>query len=177
MLEKRTIAYPYAQAAFAQASEEDALADWSDMLALLAVITSDEQMQLLMRDPRVSIEQMKSLVTSVAGDVLTKTGTNFVSLLVDAGRLSVCVEINELFEERKAEAEQYASVQVISAYEMDEGQQQKIVDVMRKRLNRSVDVTIEQDKDLIGGAVITVGDTVIDLSLRGRLNAMVNEFN
>ena len=177
MLEKKTIARPYAQAAFEQASEENALDDWSEALSLLAAITSDDQMKPLMRDPRVSEEQLHTLITGLAGDALSKTSTNFVGILIESDRLLLCPEISQLFEEKKADAEKHASVHVISAYEMDEDEKQKIAETMKKKLGRSVEVTTEQDPDLIGGMVVKSGDMVIDLSIRGRLNTMANEFN
>lgn len=177
MLEKKTIARPYAQAAFEQASEENALAGWSEALSLLAAITSDEQMKALMRDPRVSDEQIQSLITDLAGDALSQTSSNFVKILIESGRLALCPEISQLFEEKKAEAEKHATIHVTSAYEMGDDEKQKIAEAMKKKLGRSVEVTTEQDQDLIGGMIVKAGDMVIDLSIRGRLNKMANEFN
>jgi len=177
MLEKTTIARPYAQAAFEQASEEKALTGWSKALSLLAAITSDEQMQALMRDPRVSSEQLQNLIIDLVGDALGKTSTNFVKILVESHRLPLCQEISQLFEEKKADAEKHASIHVTSAYEMDESEKKKIAEAMKKKLGRSVEVTAELDPVLIGGMVVKSGDMVIDLSIRGRLKTMANEFN
>lgn len=177
MLEKKTIARPYAQAAFEQASEENDLTGWSEALSILAMITSDEQMKKLMHDPRVSNDQIQAMVTELAGDILTNTKTNFVKILVESDRLMLCPEISQIFDEKKADAQKHASIQVVSAYEMDESEKQKIAEAMKKKLGRSVEVTSEQDPGLIGGMVVKSGDMVIDLSIRGRLNKMANEFN
>ncbi|MFK8068897.1 MAG: F0F1 ATP synthase subunit delta [Gammaproteobacteria bacterium] len=176
MLEKKTIARPYAQAAFEQANEEDSLEKWSDLLTFLAKVTSDGQMQGLMHDPRVSSEQLNKLLLDLAGDSLNKTMANFVSLLSESDRLILSPEISQLFEERKAEAEKHANVHVISAFEMDSEEKKKVAGVMSEKLGRSVEVTTELDPDLIGGMVVKSGDMVVDLSVRGRLNTMANEF-
>ncbi len=176
MLEKKTIARPYAKAAFEQAKEENSLSEWSELLTLLAIIASDAQMQALMGDPRVNSGQLNKLFLDLAGDSLSKTMVSFVSLLSESDRLIISPEISQLFEERKAKVEKHASVHVISAFEMESKEKQKIADAMRKKLGCSVEVTTEQNPDLIGGVVIKSGDTVVDLSVRGRLNTMANEF-
>ncbi len=177
MIEKRTIARPYAQAAFEQALEENDLQGWSEALSALATIASDERMKSLINDPRVSTDQLKKLALDIAGGSLSKTQKNFACILIDSDRFSLSPEISQLFEEKKSEAEKHANVQVITAYEIDENIKEKITKAMERKLGRSVDVTIEQDPGLIGGAIVKAGDMVVDLSVRGRLNQMANEFN
>ena len=55
MLEKATITRPYAEAAFAQALEENKLAEWSEMLSLLAVIISNQDMRKLINNPKLRL--------------------------------------------------------------------------------------------------------------------------
>ena len=175
MQEKITIARPYAQAAFEQAQEEESLALWSDMLNLLATIISDDSLQKIIDDPRVSSSQLQSLVLDVAGDALSQTGQNFVKVLVESERLGLAPEIHQLFESKKADAERTANIEIISAYELDASQEQKIVESLAERLGKSIEITKTIDSSLIGGAIIRAGDVVIDASLRGRLQELASE--
>ncbi len=176
MLEKATIARPYAEAAFAQALEEGKLSDWAAMLNLLNVIVSDEQMHSVISNPKLTSEQLAQFVFDIAGDKLSNTGKNFVSLLVDAERISLATEIFNLFEQKRAAAEGISDVDVISAYPLDDTQVNTISESISKRLGKKIDINTEEDKDLIGGVIIRAGDSVVDASLRGRLKELNNIF-
>lgn len=176
MQENTTIARPYARAAFEQAQEEGELQKWSAMLQILKLIVSDPAMQLVISNPRLEREKLAELILDICGKHLTELGRNFVKLLVDAGRVSVAPQIYELFEEKKARAEGIAEVEVISAYPLDDKQQEIIKKIMAKRLGRKIDITTRIDRSLIGGAVIRAGDSVIDASLRGRLKQLSHNF-
>ena len=176
MQENTTIARPYARAVFEQAQEEGDLQKWSVMLQLLKLIVSDPAMQSAIKNPRLEREKLAELILDICGKHLTESGRNFVNLLVDAGRISVAPQIHALFEEKKDRAEGVAGVEVISAYPLDDNQQEKIKKIMAKRLGKKIDITTRIDKSLIGGAVIRAGDSVIDASLKGRLKQLSHNF-
>ena len=176
MQEKATIARPYARAAFEQAQEEAKLKDWSAMLELLAAVASDSLMKSVIKNPKVSEDQLYSVVTDVCGKVLSASGRNFVRVLVRAGRLDVAREIHVQFERKRARTEGISEVRVITAYELDEAQQKRLAEAMKKRLGREIEMSAETDKSIIGGVIIRAGDSVIDASLRGRLRQLGNEF-
>ena len=176
MQEKATIARPYARAAFEQAREEGRLKDWSAMLELLAAVASDSLMRSVIRNPKVSPEQLHAVVTDVCGKTLSESGRNFVKVLVNAGRLDVAPEIHEQFEQKRARVEGISDVRVITAYELEEAQTKRVAEAMKKRLGRDIELSAEVDKSIIGGVIIRAGDSVIDASLRGRLRQLANEF-
>jgi len=174
--EKATIARPYARAAFEQAREERKLKEWSAMLGLLAAVASGPLMRQVIGNPKVSEAQLQGLVADVCGDSLAASGRNFAKVLVAAGLLEVAPEVHARFEQMRARQEGTAEVQVITAFELDEGQQKRIVELMKKRLGKEVEMAAEVDKSIIGGVIIRAGDSVIDASLRGRLRQLGNEF-
>lgn len=176
MLEKATIARPYAEAAFAQALEEGKLGEWSEMLSLLSVIVSDESMRGVINNPTLSSEQLHQFIVDIAGDKLSKTGNNFTRVLVDAERIGLAAEILSLFEQKRAAAEGISDVDVISAYALDDAQVNTISESISKRLGKKIDINTEEDSDLIGGVIIRAGDSVVDASLRGRLKELNSVF-
>ncbi len=175
MLEKTTIARPYAQAVFELAQESSGNAEWSAVLDLLKRIIADEQMRLLLNNPKVSHKQLQELVIEVGGDSFSQQAKNFVKVLVNAGRLQYAPQISLLFEAMRAEAEGTIEVQVSAAYELEAAQQETIAKRMSARLGKQVKITTTVDETLIGGAVIRAGDSVIDASLRGRLAELSNQ--
>lgn len=175
MSEKTTIARPYAQAVFELASEGGNASEWSESLALLSQVVGNGEMQGLLNNPKVSGEQLFDIVTSVAGQGLSGQSQNFLRVLIDAGRLGYAPQVAELYESLRAEAEGTVDVEVRSAFELDQAQQDKIAEAVAARLGRKVKISATVDNSLIGGAVIRANDAVIDASIRGRLSELANE--
>lgn len=175
MLEKTTIARPYAQAAFEYARESGEVEKWSAMAALLAMIVSDQQMHDLISNPKVTDEQLLQIVVDIAPDRFTDSFRNFIRTLIQAERLQYAPDISRLFEKMLAEAEGRVDVEVISAYSLESNQEKTISDAMAKRLGKKIGLSSRVDDHLIGGVVIRAGDSVIDASIRGRLNELKNQ--
>ncbi len=175
MLDNITIARPYAQAVFEHAREEGDIPQWSALLKRLAMIVSDPQMRVLFGNPKVSHEQLEELVCGLCNESLSATGRNFIKILIQAGRLRQAAGISALFEDMWAEAEGRMEIDVITAYELDSGQENRISAAMAKRLKKKITVLPAVDTSLIGGIIIRAGDSVIDASLRGRLVKLRNE--
>ena len=75
----------------------------------------------------------------------------------------------EQFETLRAEHERRVDVQIVSAAPVDAAQQKALVDAVKKKLDRDVNVEWKTDPSLIAGAQIRAGDTVIDGSISGEL--------
>jgi F-type H+-transporting ATPase subunit delta len=172
MAEKSTLARPYAQAAFKQASEEGQLDQWAEMLDFLAAVASDRTIVGLISDPRIEKERLVELILGMAEGRLSKTGQNFVHLLAESGRLEVLPEIAEMFQHELAEFKGRGLVEVLSAFELEPRFRDTIKAAMSKRLGRSVDVSVKIDTSLIGGVILRAGDLVVDASVRGRLKEL-----
>lgn len=176
MQEKVTIARPYAQAAFEVAREESTLDQWSALIERLGIVVSDPLMRAVINNPKLDEARLATLVTELCGDTAFDSGRNFIRILVDADRLNVAPEIHDLFESKKAREIGLSQVSVTTAWELSAEQESAIRDVMSKRLGTQIEISSEVDSSLIGGAIIRAGDSVIDVSLRGRLNDLTNEF-
>ncbi len=175
MQEKLTIARPYAAAAFAYAVEHGEVAAWSDTLLVLARAVTDPTLAGFIGHPKVSDDQLLNLVGELFGARLSAAARNFVATLIDAERLELAPEIAQLFERSRAQAEGQVKVEIISAYALSDAETAKLNAAMRGRLGKDCKIEATLDPSLIGGAVIRVGDSVIDLSLRGRLTALVQQ--
>lgn len=172
MDDKSTLARPYAMAIFAQAQQESDLAGWSDILAFLEVVVTDPAMAAIVADPRVEESRLAGLLLDVGEGALSTTGKNFLRVLVENRRVDLVPEIRQLYEVERENFEGRCRVEVRTAFDLDEQHQRVIKDAVAKRTGRDVDCEIAVDDTLIGGVVIKVGDTVIDASLRGRLDQL-----
>ena len=169
MSELNTVARPYAQAAFDLAREAGTLAKWSDMLGFAAVVSADEAMREAIDSPNLLVTEQADLFVQVCDEQLDDEGRNFVKLLAENRRLTLFPEIAELYEELRADAEGTLEATVISAKPMSDAQQKEMADALKARFNREVVLQVEVDESIVGGAIIRAGDTVIDGSVRGKL--------
>ncbi len=175
MAERATIARPYAKAAFAVARDTGRVAEWSGWLGTARSVVASDEFQKLERSPGVSTAQLAALVTGICGDGPAEQGKAFVAVLAENGRLDFLPEIAARFEELKAEAENVADVEVVSATGLDERQRERLAGALRTRLRRDVRLHCTVDPSLIGGAVVRSGDLLIDGSLQGRLERLRTE--
>jgi F-type H+-transporting ATPase subunit delta len=172
MSELSTLARPYAEAVFRMAQGENDLAGWSSRIATLAAIVADPQVARLIADPAVAAARVAGLVIEVAGGGLGERGANFVKVLAENDRLSVLPEIGTQFEALKANAEGTLEATITSAQELTQAQLADLVAGLKAKFSRAVNVQVAVDPELIGGAVIAIGDQVIDGSVKGRLQRM-----
>ena len=176
MLEKATIARPYAEAAFSQAVEEGKLAEWSTFLGTLKAAVEVDEMRQIIFSPKVTEQQLADFINEICAGELSSSQKNFISILIEAERIIIAPDIAKLFEQSKAAAEGLSEVDVVSAYALNDAQINEISASVSKRIGKNVDVNASEDKELIGGVVIRVGDAVIDASIKGRLKELNNIF-
>jgi F-type H+-transporting ATPase subunit delta len=169
MAELHTLARPYAKAVFELAREAKALPHWSQMLKTLAGAMAEPKVAALLANPRLSRDDVAAVLTSALGDKLDAQGRNFVGLLTEYGRLKALPAIAEEFEALRAAAERRVEVEITTAVAVAAPQQQALLDALRKRLERELQVSWKTDAALVAGAVIRAGDLVIDGSVSGEL--------
>jgi F-type H+-transporting ATPase subunit delta len=176
--ELTTIARPYARAAFSEALDESAgLVNWSVMLRLLAAIMQQEVVNNALSDPRLTTEDKAKLLVDILGEDLTAKGQNFVSIVAEHDRILLLPVISEMYELMKSHHEKTIEVEVISAYEVDAGDEQKLAEALKTKLQREVNLSSTVDPSLLGGVVIKAEDTVIDNSVRGKLEKLSQVLN
>jgi F-type H+-transporting ATPase subunit delta len=172
MAEQATLARPYANAVFAVARQDGDLERWSRMLGFLAAAAEDPKVRVLLEAPEVADEQKAYRLTEVCGDELNDRARKLTQVLARNKRLDLIEDIREQYEARRAAEEQTLDVRVVSAFPLTDEQTRTIAQSLMTKYSKSVSLTSVVDQELIGGAVIRAGDTVIDGSLRGRLNKL-----
>ena len=171
MAEVATIARPYAEAVFSLADSAGTLTQWSATLGKLAAVAADSEVQRLIGDPKVSGRQLVDLLLSVAGDAGAEA-RNFVSALVENKRVPALPSVRDIFETLKNEREGTVDTLIETAFALDDGQLASLVADLEQRFKRKIRPQVIVDRELIGGVRVTVGDEVIDGSVRGKLAAI-----
>ncbi|WP_445114611.1 F0F1 ATP synthase subunit delta [Acinetobacter sp. WZC-1] len=172
MAELLTLARPYAKAAFAYASEQNAADNWSNALQVLSAAVQDEAFSAYLNRPELTPVEQVGLFAKVLGDEQTAAVSNFLTLLAENGRLTLLPEIEAEYEQLKSQNNNSVDVVIESAFPLDSVQEQKLAHALEKRLNSSVKITVEVNPALIAGVVIRAGDQVIDDSALNKLEKM-----
>ena len=172
MAELSTIARPYANAVFDLAKRESALDGWSRMLSVLAATAADERVERFLSAPDMAASQKAFRLAEVCGDELDDRGKRFLQVLASNDRLELIPAVQETFEELKALEESKLDVEVVSAFPVTDAQTERLSASLAAKFEKEVNVTSRVDESLIGGAIIRAGDTVIDGSVRGKLEKL-----
>lgn len=165
------IVEPYAQALMSVAKAHN-LADrfGDEVRALVSALEGSSELSQFLANPFIKVADKKAVLQRIVGDESHPFLRNFLMLLVDKGRILFIEGIGKQYLALLRELNQTVLAEVISAVDLNEGQQQAV----RERVQaitgaRSVELQTSTDPDLIGGVIIKVGSQIIDASLRGQL--------
>ena len=170
MAELATIARPYAEALFkVTRSDLAATQSWLDGLAGAA---GSEQLLQFAANPRVDAAQVFDLVAGVLGQPLPPQGVNFLRTVIDNDRLAALPEVAHQFRQLANGVSGSADALIQSAFPIAPDELATLVATLEKRFGRKLEPTVELAPDLIGGVRVTVGDEVLDTSVKARLEQM-----
>lgn len=172
-MELATIARPYAEALFRVARKGD-LSEWSTLVAELAELGANEDVKKMASNPKLTKAQIVYTFLSLVKSSENKDELrNFIEVLVDNDRINLLPEIGVQFQELKNASDGIADAEIVSAFPMNDTQLNELLASLEKRFSKKLNATnITVDNSLIGGVVITVGDEVLDLSVRAKLQEM-----
>lgn len=177
MAELTTLARPYAKAAFQYALDAQDLSGWARQLATLAGASQYGAMVKVIASPSRSADQQAKALIDACGDELSEPVRNYVQLLAQNKRLILLPEIHELFEALKHLQEQSVEVELTTAFELADADQENLAKALEEKLKRKVSVRAEVDQELLAGVIVKAGDLVIDGSMRGRLEKLAKAIN
>ncbi len=173
MAELSTIARPYAEALFSAAKAgKDNLDTWQSALGELGALMSNTDVAEVVADPNLDHPQVQTLLTGMLKTTLPADGANFLKLLIENQRLAVLPEVATQFRALKNTAEGVADCLIESAFPLNDAQVGELVAGLSKKFGRKLKPEVRVNADLIGGVRATVGDQVLDSSVRSRLNDM-----
>jgi F-type H+-transporting ATPase subunit delta len=172
MVELATIARPYAEAVFKIAASSGTLAEWSQTLSGLAMVAEQPEIQALLGNPRVPAVQLAAIFMSLGPTSQAQELRHFVGTVIENGRLAALPQVATQFEQLKNEREGLVDAQIDSAFPLEPAQLAGLVADLERRYRRKVNPVVRIAPELIGGVCVTVGDEVIDGSVKAKLGAM-----
>jgi len=174
MAELSTIARPYAEALYAAATAAGpgAAGQWLAALDALSGLVGQHAVTEALSNPRLSDDHRYQLLAGLAGTALPAPVGELLRVVLKNERLAALPQIVAQFHERKNGAEGVADCIIESAFALSAEQTAGLVGALRHRFPVQLKPEVRINPDLIGGVRVTVGDRVLDSSVRARLDAM-----
>ncbi|UCG41255.1 MAG: ATP synthase F1 subunit delta [Acidimicrobiia bacterium] len=136
-----------------------------------AVVSSPELYDAL-ADPRVPGDRKQAIVTDLIGGRASDLTVSIASFVVTAGRGQELGAIAEALASGAAASRNKEVATVRSAIALDDETVARLAAALGKATGKEVDVKVVVDPNVVGGIVATVGDTVIDGSVRSKLDSL-----
>lgn len=171
------VARRYAEAAYGLAEEQQLGNRFAEDLALLQeTMRSSREFVAFLRSPVISKDRKRSTLSELFKSRLSGFTFGFLNLLVDKGREDVLHDIVLEFFRLRDERQGLVVLDVRSATEMDENQQKTMVKRFEAVTGKKMRAAYREDRELKGGFVARVGDTVYDGSLLRQLELLRERF-
>jgi F-type H+-transporting ATPase subunit delta len=166
------IAQVYARSLFEVATEQGKLDTVREQLGAFADALADSrELQTFFFSPYFATEEKRDGLHR-AVDGADETVLNFLELLIENHRMPVLFRVRRDFDRMWEEANQLLPVEVTSAVELDRSVVERIGEEIGRQTGRRVQLTSTVDPNVIGGLVLRVGNSILDASIRTRLDAL-----
>ena len=166
------IAQVYARSLFEVARDAGKLDDVREQLGQVAdALEGDRELQVFFFSPYFASEEKKQgLAKALSGaDPIV---TNFLELLIEKHRMPAIFRLRKAFQVLWDEENKLLPVEITSAVELDAKTIKSIGDRIGEQTGRKVDVAASVDPSVLGGLVVRVGNTVLDASVKTRIESL-----
>jgi ATP synthase F1 delta subunit len=166
------IAAVYARSLFEVASEQDKLDAIRDQLGAFAdALNETRDLQVFFFSPYFSTAEKEDGLDRVVSDA-DPVILNFLKLLIEKHRMPVLFRIRANYDALWEDENKLLPVQITSAVELDKEIVSQLGDRIAEQTDRKVDISSDVDPDILGGIVVRVGNSVLDASVRNRLEQL-----
>lgn len=166
----------YAQAVFNIARAENMVDQVEDELGQLKdEITSNLELKKNLTDPSIENYEKIKVMLEILGDDGSKAIKSFAAMMVILDAIDSFEQTYKDFVELANQLKRQVSIEVISVIELDKKILNEIKENVDKKTGLDVRIKNVLDKNIIGGLVIKIGDKVIDLSIKDKLEDLKNK--
>jgi len=161
----------YARAAFELALEKNELEVWQEGLKKMADLATDQELMALLQDPRIPFDSKKTLLQKGLGEIHPWV-LNLTVLLVSKGRLSRGGDIFQQFNQLLDAHRGVERASVTTALPLADEEREVVSRRLGEIVDRKVVMDGQVDPSIIGGFIARIGDTLIDGSIRQKLETL-----
>ena len=163
-----------ADVALAQGAAAAAVKQLGDFAAAFAV---SSELRNFLTSPSVPREAKHGVIEKIAARIgAGRIIRNFLFVIADHQRTHILPEIVAAFQDVVRQRQGMAEAEISSAVELSAAQKKKLAQTLERLTGKKIQAKYSLDPALLGGAVVRVGDTIYDGSVRNSLNEMRARF-
>ena len=177
MIELTPLARPYAKALFSSALESENLDEMANDLKIMATVSKTEEIKSTIEDPVLSRQEVVEILTKLFDENVGETSKKLLSILAENKRLNLLEPIYSIYQELLEKHKEQNSIEVFVATTPSDEAKEEIENKLRTSYGKDANIYFSKDPNMMGGLSIKVGDETLDLSIRGKVNKLVNQLN
>lgn len=141
----------------------------SNLDLIREILSQSKDLNEFLTNPLISTNDKKEIIEKVFGKEVDVLIVNFLKVLTDKERFSLFEEIFESYNKLLDNINNISRIKVVSAVSMSDEAQKRLKIKLEKKLRKNVVLDMSVDSDIIAGLVIKIGDNIIDMSLKHKL--------
>ncbi|MGD1213896.1 MAG: ATP synthase F1 subunit delta [Terriglobales bacterium] len=135
-----------------------------------ALLKESDQLRRVLENPSIPGDRKRAVLDAITMRLgTTRQVRNFIAVLIDHRRLPLFSEILKQLEQELNDRQGFAEAQVSSARQLSDPEKQMLEAEITRMTGKKVRARYQQDTSLLGGAVVQVGSTIYDGSVKGQL--------
>jgi F-type H+-transporting ATPase subunit delta len=164
----------YAQAVFEIAKGGNRLEEWLTDLNKIAEFTHDPEIVSFLENPKVPFES-KAKLAKEALEGISTLALNLAYLLIAKGKAGVAKQIVSEYQRLLDEYRGIKHAEITTAVLLDDSSEKILSQRLEAMIGKKVSIELQVNPDVLGGFVARIGDSLIDFSIRNRLNLLKKE--
>ena len=177
MIELTPLARPYAKALFTSANDTNNLESIAGELKIMAAASKTEGVINTIENPSLSRQEVVDILVKLFEESVSKTSIKLVEILAENKRLNLLESIYFIYQDLLEKHNNQNSIEVFVANDPGEEAKGNIEKKLRSSYGKDAKINFSKDPKMMGGLSIKIGDETLDLSIRGKVNKLVNQLN
>ena len=177
MIELTPLARPYAKALFASANETKNLDGMAEELKIMALASQTEGVINTIENPVLSRKEVVDVLLNLFEESVSDTSKKLLEILAENKRLNLLESIYELYQDLIEKHRGQNSIEVFVANNPSNEAKENIEKKLKSTYGEDANISFLKDPEIMGGLSIKIGDETFDLSIRAKVNKLVNQLN
>ena len=134
------------------------------------LVAGSKELREVWETPSITAEQKRAVLDAiVVRQGISRTVRNFVAVLIDHRRINFLGPIVKQFEQELDQRMGFAEAEITSAHELNQNDRRMLEAQMEKLTGKKVRARYSRDESILGGAIVKIGSTIYDGSVKGQL--------
>ena len=177
MIELTPLARPYAKALFESAIESNSIDEMAVELKTMAAAAKTKGIINTIENPTLSRKEIVEILVNLFEESVSDTAKKLIEILAENKRLNLLEPIYSIYQDLLEKHKEQKSIEVFVAVEPGDEAKESIEQKLKSTYGKDANIYFSKDPAMMGGLSIKIGDETLDLSIKGKINKLVNQLN